>query len=93
MGHGRVWPAGCWHSRSTPSSGNALAFGRLRFVPQPDVVAPFFALGRVDLWAPDAATHEACSTSLGLFVLCRQVPMMLGQARNPNQSQMTNPSV
>ena len=65
----------------------------LRFVPQPGVVASFFVLGRIDLWAPDAATHEACSTSPGLFVLRRQVPMMLGQARNPNQGQATNPSV
>jgi hypothetical protein len=33
LGQGRLWPAGEWHSRSTPSSGNTRAFGHLRFVP------------------------------------------------------------
>src|SRR5450631_1672228 len=31
---GRLWPAGCWHGRSTPSSGNDLAAQHLRFVPR-----------------------------------------------------------
>jgi hypothetical protein len=26
VGQGRLWPTGEWHSRSTPSSGNARAF-------------------------------------------------------------------
>jgi hypothetical protein len=34
LGQGRLWPAGEWHSRSTPSSGNTRAFGHLRFVPK-----------------------------------------------------------
>src|SRR5450755_1754316 len=32
-GQGRLWPAGGWHSRSIPSSGNTRAFRHLRFVP------------------------------------------------------------
>jgi hypothetical protein len=36
VGHGRLWPAGCWHGRSTPSSGNHLAARHLRFVPTTD---------------------------------------------------------
>jgi hypothetical protein len=32
-GQGRLWPTGEWHSRSTPSSGNARAFPHSRFVP------------------------------------------------------------
>jgi hypothetical protein len=35
-GQGRPWPAGRWHGRSTPSSGNTRAFRHLRFVPIPD---------------------------------------------------------
>ena len=38
LGQGRLWPAGGWHSRSTPSSGNTRAFWYLRFVPNPEVV-------------------------------------------------------
>ena len=30
VGQGRLWPAGGWHSRSTPSSGNTGAFRSLR---------------------------------------------------------------
>jgi len=37
MGHGPLWPAGRWHSRSTSSSGNHRAARHLRFVPQPEV--------------------------------------------------------
>jgi hypothetical protein len=37
MGQGRLWPTGEWHSRSTPSSGNARAFPHLRFVPISDI--------------------------------------------------------
>jgi hypothetical protein len=31
LGQGRLWPAGGWHRRSTPSSGNTRAFWNLRF--------------------------------------------------------------
>ena len=34
-GQGRLWPAGGWHSRSTPSFGIPLAFPHLRFGPIP----------------------------------------------------------
>jgi hypothetical protein len=37
LGQGRLWPAGGWHSRSTPSFGIPRAFTHLRFVPGRDL--------------------------------------------------------
>jgi hypothetical protein len=36
-GQGRLWSAGGWHSRSTPSFGIPGAFRHLRFVPTADL--------------------------------------------------------
>ena len=57
---GGLWPAGGWHSRSTPSSGNTRAFRHLRFVPTAAIPArsPFrykAKSGRVGCTSPHYA--------------------------------------
>jgi hypothetical protein len=47
MGQRRLWPAGGWHSRSTPSSGNIRAFRHLHFVPTPDTYTGGRSYGQV----------------------------------------------
>jgi hypothetical protein len=38
LGQGPLWPAGGWHSRSTPVSEMPGAFWHLRFVPSADLL-------------------------------------------------------
>jgi hypothetical protein len=63
MGQGRLWPAGRWHSRSTPSSGIPGAARRLRFVPNSEVATTRLSIsnwssGRSYLCNGDAGDRE-----------------------------------
>ena len=68
LGQGPLWPAGEWHSRSTPSSGNTRAFGHLRFVPKADQSEEVSIYsGEMDPACADYADPSLSSSALASF--------------------------